>query len=120
MEIKGKVVKIYDLKQISDSFKTQSFVVEYIDNPEKPEYVEFLKMEMVQDNCDKLNAVSEGDVVNVEFNLKGRRYEKGGDVNYFNSIQAWKLSVLQSAAPVPADIPAPIPEQVDPIGDLPF
>jgi hypothetical protein len=106
--------------QVTDSLKKRELIVEYVENPQYPEY---LKFEAIQDRCNLLDSVKVGDDVEVFFNLKGRPWtDKTGKKSYFNSMQLWKINVLSGAgsqnAPAyapPADISS-APEE----DDLPF
>jgi hypothetical protein len=120
MEIKGKVHEVAPTVQVTDSLKKRELILEYIENPQYPEY---LKFEAIQDRCNLLDNVKVGDDIEVFFNLKGRPWtDKAGKKTYFNSLQLWKVNVLAGAgasatpeyAP-PADISA-APEE----DDLPF
>ncbi|CAN5340563.1 hypothetical protein BH09BAC6_BH09BAC6_08940 [soil metagenome] len=120
MEIKGKVHEVSATVQVTDSLKKRELILEYIENPQYPEY---LKFEAIQDRCNLLDNVKVGDDVEVFFNLKGRPWtDKTGKKTYFNSLQLWKVTALASAggstspeyAP-PADISS-APED----DDLPF
>jgi hypothetical protein len=89
MNVKGKILEIHDTQKISDKFQKREFVLEYIENPQYPEYLQF---EMIQDKCSQLDSYKVGDAVNVYFNLKGRKWTNPqGQVKYFNSLQAWRL-----------------------------
>jgi single-stranded DNA-binding protein len=89
MEVKGKLIEIYDTAQISDRFQKREFVIEYADNPQYPEYIKF---ETVQDRCSMLDEYQIGDEVTVHFNLKGRKWtDRQGETKYFNSLQAWRM-----------------------------
>jgi len=104
MEIKAKLLEIFNTQQISQSFRKREFVVEYSENPQYPEYVKF---ELIQDKCDLMDSFKAGDMVNVSFNLKGRKWtDPKGEVKYFNSLQAWRITPEQAAAPAPSAAPA--------------
>lgn len=120
MEIKGKVHEVAPTVQVTESLKKRELILEYIENPQYPEY---LKFEAIQDRCNLLDNVKVGDDIEVFFNLKGRPWtDKTGKKTYFNSLQLWKVNILAGAgtsttpeyAP-PADISA-APEE----DDLPF
>ena len=65
------------------------FVLEYIENPEYPE---FIKIELIQDKCDLIDKINIGEQIKVYLNIKGRKWtNKEGKINYFNSLQAWKI-----------------------------
>ena len=88
-QVSGKIIEIFDENVISDKFKKREFILEHAPNPEYPE---LLKTEVVQNKCDLLEKYKVGQSVNVDINLKGRRWEKGKDSGYSNSIQAWRIT----------------------------
>lgn len=93
MNIKAKLLEIFDVTQISATFKKREFVVEYAENPQYPEY---LKFELIQDKCGLLDSFSPGQEVDVHFNLKGRKWtDPQGNVKYFNTLQAWRIQDAQ-------------------------
>lgn len=102
MEVKGKIVEIFQTQQVTDTFKKREFVLEFAENPQYPEFVKF---EMIQDKCGLLDNYQVGNQVTISVNLKGRKWNdpKGG-VKYFNTLQAWKIqneaSQGQNSAPV--------------------
>ncbi len=105
MEIKAKLLEIFNTQQISQSFRKREFVVEFAENPQYPEFVKF---ELIQDKCDLLDSMKAGDMVNVSFNLKGRKWtDPQGQVKYFNSLQAWRITPEQAAAPAGGGTPPP-------------
>ena len=96
MDIKGKLIQKYETTKINDSFRKREFVVEYVENPQYPE---FLKFDLIQDKCDFLEEFNLGDTLKVEFNLKGRKWtDPSGNDKYFNTLQAWRLSLVSSEA----------------------
>ena len=96
MEIKGIIKKISETVQISDRFRKREFVVEYSNNPDYPQPIQF---EMVQDRCELLDSFQEGQEVEVHFDLRGREWKSPqGQIKYFNSLQAWKLVAEQDEA----------------------
>ena len=120
MEIKGKVHEVAPTVQVTESLKKRELILEYIENPQYPEY---LKFEAIQDRCNLLDNVKVGDDIEVFFNLRGRPWtDKTGKKTYFNSLQLWKINMLAgagaSATPAyapPADLSSSPDED-----DLPF
>lgn len=92
-ELSGEVIEVFDTNQVSDSFKKREFVVEHVETNAGKEYKQQIKFQMVQDKCDKLDALNIGDAVTVSFGIRGRRWEKDGKVNYFNNLEAWKVEL---------------------------
>jgi hypothetical protein len=119
MDIKGKVHEISDTMQVTDSLKKRELIVEYVENPQYPEY---LKFETIQDRCALLDAVKIGDDVEVFFNLKGRPWtDKNGKKSYFNSMQLWKINVLSGSQPASPQYAPPTDLSASPgDDDLPF
>ncbi len=94
MNLKAKILEIFETTQITDTFKKREFVVEYAENPQYPE---FIKFELTQDRCDLISQYRLGDEVDVWFNLRGRKWtDPQGQVKYFNSLQAWKIDSVES------------------------
>ena len=61
------------------------------------EYPQPINIEFTGDNTDFLAKLSVGDLVKVFINLRGREWTSPeGVVKYFNSIQGWKVDVLES------------------------
>jgi len=122
MEIKGKVHEVSPTAQVTDSFKKRELIVEYVENPQYPEYIKF---EAGQDRCALLDNVKVGDDVEVFFNLRGRPWtDKTGKKSYFNSLNLWKINVLSATAnntSSPAYAPAAdISAGAEEDDDLPF
>ncbi|MDX2248185.1 MAG: DUF3127 domain-containing protein [Bacteroidia bacterium] len=107
MNIKGTLHKKYDSVQVSDRFKKREFVLEYKDNPLYPQYISF---QLTQDRCDLLETYRPGDLLDVEFNLRGREWTSPqGEVKYFTTLEAWRLSPVQTTTPSSAHEPSPTP-----------
>lgn len=119
-EINGKVILKEDTQQVSDRFKKREFVIE-VENERNSDWNDFIKFQLTQDRCDLLETVSVNENIKVSFNIKGRKWEKDGKVNYFSNLEAWRIEKMQAAAAAEmpefnaADMP-PAPEE----DDLPF
>lgn len=119
MEIKGKVHEVSTTVQVTDSLKKRELILEYIENPQYPEYIKF---EAIQDRCSLLDSVKSGDDIELFFNIKGRPWtDKSGKKSYFNSLHLWKINILAGGS-------TPEPEYAPPANisskpeddDLPF
>jgi Domain of unknown function (DUF3127) len=89
MNISAKIIEIFETTKVTDTFRKREFVVEYSENPQYPEYIKF---EFIQDKCDLLDNYRVGDEVDIQFNLKGRKWtDPQGVVKYFNTLQAWRI-----------------------------
>lgn len=118
MNIQGKLHVKSDTEHVSERFSKREFVVEFIENPLYPQYISF---QLVQDKVDLLDAYEVGDMIDVSFNLKGRSWvSPQGETRYFNSLEAWRLSPVQSGEDPPLPPPAPVDVTTAGDDDLPF
>ena len=115
MNIKGKLLEKFETTKITETFKKREFVIEYAENPMYPEYVKF---ELIQDRCDLIEPFSLGDEIDVDFNLKGRKWtDKQGETKYFNSLQAWKIAPVQEMAPSAPPVSSPTEQSAPPTAE---
>lgn len=123
MVIEGKLHAKFEVVQITDTFKKRDFVIEYVDNPLYPQYVQF---QTVQDRVSLIDGYNEGDKIEVTFNLRGREWTNPqGEKKYFNTLEAWRVQKVESAANAPgADGDKPVYDMADissdASDDLPF
>ncbi len=106
-EIKGRLAEIFQTQQISDKFQKREFILEIKETSGSGfEFVEYIKFQAVQDKCSMLDSLQTDDMVNVSFNLKGRKWEKDGKISYFTNLDAWRIEKEQSTNESP-NTPAP-------------
>lgn len=111
---RAKVLKVMDVRVISDKFKVQEIVLE-IDG-KFPQPVIF---QMINEKIDEIS-VKEGDhLTDIKFNLRGREWKnKMNEIKYFNSLDIWSASVdISSDSNQDKDMRASLDE---PSEDLPF
>jgi len=121
-EITGKLIEKYKTQQVTDRFVKREFVLEKREMAGTGEYIETIKFQLTQDRCDLVENIQIGEDIKVNFNIRGRRWEKDGQVNYFNNLEAWKVEKLASTSGKP-DIPPPSADDIppeEPTDDLPF
>jgi len=98
-KFKGEVVFITPTTSVSDKFKKREVTLKSQD--EYPQYVTF---QLTQDKCDLANNLKTGDAVEVSYNLRGRKWEaQDGTIKYFNSIEAWTMSLSSKVEQSPID-----------------
>ena len=138
-DVTGRLHEIFDEQQVSEKFRKREFVLEVQDG----QYPEHIKFQMVQDKTSLIDPFKMGDEVKVTFNLRGRGFNKNGQMLYFTNLEAWKIeagtgsagggggySGGQQAAPRPAAAqnqnptlraqPSAAPIASDDDNDLPF
>lgn len=120
-EIEGKIIVKDDAQQVTERFKKRDFVIE-VENERNPDWNDFIKFQLTQDRCDLIEPIALNEQIKVSFNIRGRKWEKDGKVNYFSNLEAWRIEKVSATNAVPdmpefnaSDIP-PAPEE----DDLPF
>jgi hypothetical protein len=127
----GRLVEVYPTSAVSDKFRKREFVIEQSETRNGYEFREYVKFQLTQDKCSLADQFKPGDQVKVSFNLRGRKWEKDGNVNYFTNLEAWRIesASTKSAAAESPDFPdistAPVKNASEPSGseeldDLPF
>lgn len=121
-ELVGNLIVKEDEQAITGSFKKREFVIE-VANERNADWNDYIKFQLTQDRCSQLDPFNLGEAVKVSFNIKGRKWEKDGKVNYFSNLEAWRMEKAQ--ANTGADMPPPpyAEAEVPPAGeneDLPF
>ena len=134
-EISGRLAEKFETQKVSDRFQKREFVLEIKSTGSSGyEFVDFIKFQSTQDKCSLLDQFNLDDVVKVSFNLRGRKWEKDGQVSYFTNLEAWRIEKLQnleiepsSETPVndtlsnkDAPFPSQPPENDSGFDDLPF
>jgi len=95
MDISGTIEVIKDTQVISEKFSKREFVINT-----GGDYPELIQLEMIQDKCANLDNNQVGQLVDVAFNLKGRKWvNPQGEAKYFNTLQAWMIKVSEENQP---------------------
>lgn len=118
--IKGKICHIYDERQIKENFKTREIVL-FVENEKTPQYSDYITFQFSQAYCDLLDKFDVGNDVEVKFYINGKKYEKNGEVKYFNTLSAWRIEFIGAGTAVKKQQPKqqePATDNND--DDLPF
>ena len=93
MEIQGKIKLIKEVQEISATFKKRELIL-----TTDEQYPQTLSVEFIQDKTDLLNNFEVNQSVKVGINLRGREWEnpETKELKYFNSIQGWRIDLLES------------------------
>jgi len=89
-EIEGKLHKKFETESKSEKFQARDFVIET-----EGQYPQYVKFQLVQDRCEAIDPMNEGEKIKVYFDLRGREWQG----KYFTNLNAWRIE--KAAAPVP-------------------
>lgn len=95
-ELTGKLVEKFDTQKIGENFQKREFILEIVDNRNGAEYTDFIKFQLVKDKCDILDNYDMNQDIKVNFNIRGRKFDKEGKTTYFTNLEAWKIEKMVS------------------------
>ena len=96
-DVTGQLHEIFDEQQVSEEFRKREFVLEVQDG----QYPEHIKFQMVQDKTSLIDPFKMGDEVKVTFNLRGRGFNKNGQMLYFTNLEAWRIEPATGGGAAP-------------------
>ena len=95
LTLTGTLKNKSEVKQVSDNFSKIDFVV----TDENTQYPQHVSFQVGNQKTELLDNVNEGDKITVSFNLRGREWTSPqGEVKYFNTLEAWKIEVVEKGA----------------------
>jgi len=124
-ELTGILINKGKLQQVSSKFRKREFVIEKKETNQNQGFVDYIKFQLTQDRCDLIESFEISDKIKISFNIKGNRWEKDGNVNYFTNLDAWRIEKTEenrgeippSPPPLSEENLPPAPEELN---DLPF
>ncbi|WP_462318907.1 DUF3127 domain-containing protein [Marinilabilia sp.] len=108
-ELTGKLIVKEDTVKISDRFQKREFVID-VPNEKNPEWNDTIKFQITQDRVELIEPFNIGEDVKVAFNIRGKKWERDGKVNYFTNLEAWRIDKV-GGGNVPSG--APMPDQLE-------
>lgn len=93
MEIQGRIKVIFAPEIVGQNgFQKRDLVI-----TTEEQYPNDILIQFTQQRCDLLNNLKVGQNVRVHFNLRGREWtNQQGEVKYFNTIEGWKIELIQT------------------------
>lgn len=93
MEIQGRVKQIFPSQTMGQNgFEKRDLVI-----VTEETYPQTIIIQFTQQRCDLLNNLQVGQNVKVYINIKGREWTNPqGEIKYFNTIEGWKIEVIQT------------------------
>lgn len=91
MELSGLLHVVYDTQKVSDKYQKRDVVLKTDFDTQWPQFV---SLQFSQDKCNALNDFRAGDFVKIQFNVKGREWNSPQGIKYFNTLEAWSISLI--------------------------
>jgi hypothetical protein len=100
--------------QVTETFSKRDFAL-LLPDDKHPQYI---GMELIQDNCSKLDNFKEGDAITVKYNLQGREWKDPKGVSkFFNSLKAWYIASMNASAQAQQPVQEQSPFSAAPAAD---
>jgi len=97
LEVTGKLHEIYPTQQIKENFSKREFVLELTDeSPSGMVFTNYASFQLVNNNCPVIDQFQVGDTIKVNFNIRGNRWERDGNVKYITNLNAWRVERAQT------------------------
>lgn len=121
MEIQGRIKQIFPSQTMGQNgFEKRDLVI-----VTEEQYPQTIIIQFTQQRCDLLDSLQVGQNVKVYINIRGREWtNQQGEIKYFNTIEGWKIEVIQTTnvayqqpvqqapqQPVAQAAPAPPPQR---------
>ena len=91
-ELTGYLREKGHVQEISNRFYKREFVIEVI-NQQNQDWNDFIKFQLTGDRTTLIDSFEVGHFIKVLFNIRGKKWEKDGKVNYFTNLEPWKIEV---------------------------
>ena len=107
MEIQGRIKVIFAPESVgANGFQKRDLVI-----TTEEQYPNDILIQFTQQRCDLLNNLKVGQNVRVHFNLRGREWtNQQGEVKYFNTIEGWKIELIQTTNVAQPQYQQPTPQ----------
>ena len=88
MEIQGRIVKITPVQVVGQNgFQRRDVVI-----ATEEQYPQYIPIDFVQERCALLDTFTEGQLVKISFNLRGREWQNPqGEIKYIVNLQGWRI-----------------------------
>ena len=95
-KLTGAIKVIKDTVQVTEKFAKREFVI----SDTSSMYPQDISFQAAQDKCSMLDGYTEGEQVEVSFNLRGREWTSPqGEVKCFNTVDAWRIEKVGQGMP---------------------
>lgn len=114
-KITGTVKSVGPTEQVTEKFTKRMFVIE----EKSSMYPQTIEFQTKQDKTSILDGISEGEEVEISFNIQGREWTNPqGEVKIFNTLDAWRVETVGGSSTATATSSAPVAEEEG--DELPF
>ena len=97
LELSGRIEVIYPAVNVTDKFRKREMVLAVTEVVNGNNRTEYAKFQFSQGKCELLDTYHPGDMVKVNFNIRGIKYQKGGKEGFITNLDAWRIERMAAA-----------------------
>lgn len=102
LDITGRLFEIFPTQQITPTFSKREFVLEISEQAANGmTYTNYASFQLVNATCSAVDNFQKGDMVTVNFNIRGNKWEKDGQVRYITNLNAWRVQAAGANQAMP-------------------
>jgi hypothetical protein len=106
LEVSGRLHAKFPTQQIKENFQKREFVLELTEeSPTGMVFTNYASFQLVNASCGVIDQFNEGEMLKVNFNIRGNRWERDGQVRYITNLNAWRVERAQAQAAMPPQQP---------------
>lgn len=92
LEITGRLHVKWPTQSIKDNFSKREFVLELQEESGTGMvFTNYASFQLVNNACGFIDQFQEGEMIKVQFNIRGNRWERDGQVKYITNLNAWRI-----------------------------
>jgi hypothetical protein len=104
LEVTGRLHAKFPIQNIKENFSKREFVLELTEETASGMvFTNYASFQLVNNSCSVIDQFNEGEMLKVNFNIRGNRWERDGQVRYITNLNAWRVEraeqVNQAAPP---------------------
>lgn len=96
-EVEGVLYKKFDTEKKTETFSAREFVIEVTES----KYPQYIKFQLTQERCSKIDNFQVGEQLKVFFNLRGREWQD----KFFTNLEAWLVQPVNDESKAPNEDP---------------
>lgn len=98
LEVTGRLHEVFPTQQIKETFSKREFVLELTDeSPTGMVFTNYASFQLVNAATGIIDQFQPGEMLKVNFNIRGNRWEKDGQVRYITNLNAWRVERAMAA-----------------------
>jgi hypothetical protein len=101
--LKGRIYKILLVDQKKENFRKQEFILMVTNPTDKGTFVEYLRMQCINDKINLLANANVGEQVVCRFKISGRKLGKGDDESFYTNLDIESLTIINRASDIIED-----------------